>query len=57
MPWIRLVLKSALGDSHDPVEDSDVVVASAADPKSPASFQLEMLGQFGFVPIHIGFIA
>ena len=54
MPWIRLVLKSALGDSHDPVKDSDFVVSTAADPKSPVHFQFEMLGQITFVPINVG---
>ena len=54
MLWIGLVLKSALGDAHDPVKDSDFVVTSTADPKAPARCQLKMLGQFGFVPINVG---
>ena len=56
MSWIRLVLKSAFGDSHDPVKDSDFVVTSAADPKSPAQFQFEMICQLAFVPINIAVI-
>ena len=36
MPRIRLVLKSALGDSHDLVEDFDFAVTTAADVEVPS---------------------
>ena len=41
MSWIHLILKSAIGDSHDPVKDSYFVLTSAADPKSPVLVQVE----------------
>ena len=53
----RLIFESKICDSHDPVEDSYLVVTSATDSKSPAKFQLEVLGQFSFVPVNIGVIA
>ena len=57
MSRIRLIFESAICDSHDPVTDSYFVVTSAADPKSPAEFQLKLLCQFGFVPVNIDVVA
>ena len=57
MSRVCLIFESTICDSHDPVKDSYFVVTSAADPKSPAEFQLKMLCQFGFVLVDIDVIA